>query len=237
VIHKINIGYECPICGFKTMSEITNQYAYQNFPCFKCSHYDEDSDYYIVYMEPQEVIQVIRSEITSEEPLHFIPSRLIYPSHGDTYDVNEHCEICNKCEDCEHYVEDEMKYKSCSLDYNQICVKTSECCQSVNHNKLKFLAQNHFSYEEIWSLDATISQFIIPRLQFFKDNISSFPSCLTFEKWKKILRYMIVFFKTRRSDVDSFFFYRKCNKFSEMKYNVYRKGKYYFYKYFENLWD
>lgn len=230
--HKIIINYECPICGFETMAEINDQYSYQNFPCFKCS--DDD---YIVYMDAMEMTQVITSKINTSEPIHYIPSRLIHPSYSDIYDVNEHCEICNKCVDCEKYVEDETAWKSCNLDYNQICIKTSECCQSVNHTKFKFLAQNHFSYEEIWNLDATITQFIIPRLQFFKDNISSYPSQLSFEKWKKILRYMIMFFRVRKSDNDSFWSTRKYIKIAQMKYNVYRKGKYYFYKYFENLWD
>lgn len=236
--HKINIGYECPICGFQTMAEITNQYAYPNFACFKCSHYDDDQDYYIVYMEPTEMIQVISSPINNKEPINYIPSRIIYPSHNESFDIDEHCDICKKCDDC-----DKMKYdndllmKDCSLDYNQYCVKTSECCQSVNHNKLKFLAQNHFSYEEIWNMDITISQFIIPRLQFFKDNISSYPSQLTFKKWKKILRYMIMFFRIKKSENDSFLYKKSYIKFSQMKYNAYRKGKYYFYKYFDNLWD
>lgn len=231
--HKIIINYECPLCGFKTMAEINDQYSYQNFPCFKCS--DDD---YIVYMDAVEMTQVITSKMDMSEPIYYIPSRLIFPSHSDLFDINEHCDICNKCVDCEKYVYDsDFKVQNCDLEYDQYCIKTSECCQSVNHTKLKYLAKNHMSYEEVWNLDNTIACFILPRLKFFKDNISSYPSSLTFERWKKILRYMIACFKIRKSDNDSFWFERKYNEFAQMKYNVYRKGKYYFYKYFDNLWD
>ena len=40
---------------------------------------------------------------------------------------------------------------------------------------------------EIYSLDITIAQFIIPRLKFYHDNYGGCPSGLTEEKWKEIV--------------------------------------------------
>ncbi len=231
--HKIFIDYICPICGHTEQAPLLNQ-SYQNYLCFKCSVLDNDGEYYEVYSEPVKVVQVITSEFKDSDPIKFIPSKILFPSYNNVFDINENCDICNKCETCEKFSSVD-NVTECQLKYNEYCIKTSDCCQSVNHNKLLFLQRNHFSYEEIWNLDATISSFIIPRLKAFIDSIHSYPGSLTFDDWKIKLRYMLVFFKLKASDNDSFLYTK--NNIALMKKQAYKKGKYYFYKYFEHLWD
>jgi len=54
---------------------------------------------------------------------------------------------------------------------------------------------------ELWSLDTTIAQFILPRLKGLRKNSGGFPgSFSTFEEWEAILDKMIVSFEWHASD-------------------------------------
>lgn len=78
-----------------------------------------------------------------------------------------------------------------------------------------------FDESECWNLDATISEFIAPRLQCFKEHTMCYPSTVTEEGWNDILDEMISFFKGYKE-----------------KWNVQTddKGLELFVKYFHDLW-
>ena len=48
-----------------------------------------------------------------------------------------------------------------------------------------------FDDRELWDLDNTIAQFILPRLKAFKPYTGSYPIGLTEKKWNHILKEMI----------------------------------------------
>ena len=60
--------------------------------------------------------------------------------------------------------------------------------------KKKQRQYHHFTNEELWSLDVTISKFILPRLKRFKKSTNGYPSDLTWKKWCAILDKMIFSF-------------------------------------------
>lgn len=52
-----------------------------------------------------------------------------------------------------------------------------------------------FDDSELWSLDVTISKFILPRLKAFRDTAGGYPSSMTEEYWKQTLDHMIECFE------------------------------------------
>lgn len=52
-----------------------------------------------------------------------------------------------------------------------------------------------FDDSELWSLDVTISKFILPRLKAFKDIAGGYPGGMTAEYWEQTLDHMIEAFE------------------------------------------
>ena len=60
-----------------------------------------------------------------------------------------------------------------------------------------------FDNSELWSLDGTISKFIYPRLKKFYEEVCEsgcYPACMTFEKWKDVLKKMVDGFELLAND-------------------------------------
>lgn len=58
--------------------------------------------------------------------------------------------------------------------------------------------------KELFNLDITIAEFILPRLIAFKNASDSYPGDLSRKKWEKILDKMIVAFEIISKDSDYF---------------------------------
>jgi hypothetical protein len=194
-------------------------------------------------MEPIGLIQEIESSLVNQEEVVFIPSGLQHADIND--DIRAACDDCNKCEDCPQMDEEDRTYKTYCSSFRPLCKTTCLTCTSTLTNKLQYLEKNHFSYEENWSLDHAICKFILPRLKEFRENCIGFPSELSeepggFEKWKQILRKIIMFCRIKLQD--NFLWIseeeRKENKtFRAKKLNVYLEGRELLGKYFDTLWD
>ena len=55
---------------------------------------------------------------------------------------------------------------------------------------------------DLWSLDMTITDFILPRLKMFAEDPMGYPSDLEFEEWKQILGKMVYSFELLQQDGD-----------------------------------
>lgn len=53
------------------------------------------------------------------------------------------------------------------------------------------LATRGWDDTDLWSLDLTIAQFVLPRLKAFKPFTQSFPASMTSDEWDSILDKMI----------------------------------------------
>lgn len=84
-------------------------------------------------------------------------------------------------------------------------------------------AKRGFDDTELWNLNTTICQFIIPRLEEFKEQTFGYPPGITFEEWIDIIDEMLNFFKKY---VDDEVF---INASEERGFKL-------FYKYFDYLW-
>lgn len=58
----------------------------------------------------------------------------------------------------------------------------------------------HFTNEELWSLDCTIAKFILPRLKRFKKHTNGYPGDLTEKKWNSILDKILFSFDVIAGD-------------------------------------
>jgi hypothetical protein len=64
--------------------------------------------------------------------------------------------------------------------------------------KIKFFYQRWtrgWDDSDLWSLDCTISEFIIPRLKLFRDTLSGYPGEMTMEEWEETIDDMIFAFE------------------------------------------
>jgi len=101
---------------------------------------------------------------------------------------------------------------------------------------LKQLKTTGISDTETWSLDATIAEFILPRLKRFKVVNSGYPSSLTEKKWNEILDKMIFAFEWALADVDISEHADLSEKERKLKWKKYEEGMNLFSKYFMDLW-
>lgn len=79
---------------------------------------------------------------------------------------------------------------------------------------------------DLWNLDATISEFVLPRLKRFKAYQHSHPPYMTKEEWDEVLDQMILAFENNLIDFPS----REQDKQVE-------EGLALFAKYYVHLWD
>jgi hypothetical protein len=85
-------------------------------------------------------------------------------------------------------------------------------------------AERGFDDTELWNLNTTIAQFILPRLKRFREINKSYPKTLSEEEWNEILDKMIKFFEE----------YLDENNYLED--NLEKEGIELFAKYFLDLW-
>lgn len=96
--------------------------------------------------------------------------------------------------------------------------------------KKKGLPYKKIPFRDLINLDFTLAQFIIPRLERFKEEAVGWPaiSFETFEDWMVAIDKMIWSFKYAIND-DSFLY-------DEEKEKRYEEGMELFSRYFRNLW-
>jgi len=103
-------------------------------------------------------------------------------------------------------------------------VKKKKCrCKKC----VAFRKEYDFEYLDIFGLYHTISEFLVPRLEAFKNNSYSYPIGLTPKKWKIVLNKIIFSFKAINRDDISYEIKHK-EKISE--------GINLFAEHFLNLW-
>lgn len=230
--HSITIKYECPLCG-GTLLQSLDKVKGKDIKNVFCPFCKFDTPSQDVFMEPLGMIQTI--ETNFEEPVYFIPSNLLYVDLADDY--LKHCDACKKCETCIEDTGDNY-----CTGYRPPCNTTCPECSSSTTRKLLFLQENHFSYEECWSLDSTLATFILVRLKEYAKNVCGYPSDLSdkpngFGLWKRYLRMMILFFRMKEKDCVPFISTPEENSFTELRYKIYCEGKRLFCEYLESLWD
>lgn len=89
-----------------------------------------------------------------------------------------------------------------------------------------------FTDEEIWNLDYTAAEWLIPRLKYLKENTCGYPPDLkTFEEWQEILQKMIDAFEIYIREFET-------TDVSQLKTEneIIEEGMQLFGKYFRALW-
>jgi hypothetical protein len=100
--------------------------------------------------------------------------------------------------------------------------------------KLKHMTQlvtRGFSDEDLWNLDQTIANFVLPRLKAFKEFTHAYPQGMTVEEWNTTMDKMIWSFDFK---VNHWYDDAMHTEENTEKYN---EGMDLFRKYFDNLWD
>lgn len=216
MIHSIIINYECPLCGFEERRElerfIQKKEVFTDFNCARC--YGKDRSF--VFTDPIGITHLISTEFN--EPVKWIPSRPQYINLTDQYsdDRINHCDVCLKETECE---EDEEPTTDC---YH---------CVSSTHNKLVYLMENGFSYDELWNLDSSIASFIIPRLKKFMKTTHGYPNEIgKFEDWEIAIRKMLVYLRCISNGN-----YGDTEK--GKRFEFFKEGMKLFHEHFHSLWD
>jgi len=170
--HIISILLECPNCSH--VLKVSAMKSYKDYSCARCDNSG-------IFLEPIELIQNISvpyEDYRNGKMVEYIPNHP--PFYYET--IGESCEDdCNKCVGCEYLDEDD----GCDLSE---CI--SNHCESCDYNlvALKKLQENHFSHQELFSLDASVATFIIPRLKnWLEIGLNGHPMDTTEEEWKEIL--------------------------------------------------
>jgi hypothetical protein len=104
----------------------------------------------------------------------------------------------------------------------------------VNKRQKKKFGIPTFKDNEIWDLDITLANYILPRLKRFKKvNVNSYPPDLSgIEEWHKIIDKMIWSFERIVND-DWSYEYKRVKEQKEQ----YDTGMKLFAEYFLDLWD
>lgn len=88
-----------------------------------------------------------------------------------------------------------------------------------------------YSDDELWNLDTTFCEWIIPRLKTFKEKTIAYPPNLNnLEEWHSILEKMIVAFETHNKDIPD------TLEDIEKEDAIINEGIELFCKYFNHLW-
>lgn len=86
-----------------------------------------------------------------------------------------------------------------------------------------------FNPAAVWNLDEAIARFVLPRLTYYKDIHTGYPTDCTFEKFEEYLDKMIYSFKCIA--------YRQHYLMPVEKQKEIQEGLNLFGKYFMSLWD
>lgn len=118
----------------------------------------------------------------------------------------------------------------------------------MNSRQRKKYLRKHGLYideSEVWNLNATITDFILPRLKKFKKITKSYPGregMETFEMWNEALDKMIRSFELLQEDpLDMYYEYLKTDyeKYKELTQEYYKEvkeGLHLFAEWFQDLW-
>lgn len=110
--------------------------------------------------------------------------------------------------------------------------RTDERWQKYQKQRL----ERGFDDSELWSLDNTITNFILPRLKRFREVHCGYPASMTSEKWEEILDNMIKAFEYLNDEnlgVDDNRPFKECHDERE---KIINKGLRLFVKYYSGLW-
>ena len=102
------------------------------------------------------------------------------------------------------------------------------CTRSVKHFFQRLF--RGFDDRELWNLDITIAEFVLPRLKRFKQRSFGYPAELTPEQWDEYLHKMI----------NSFEFVLEQNEnpsYDEKEWEKAKEGLSLFAKYYSGLWE
>jgi len=99
----------------------------------------------------------------------------------------------------------------------------------IKQKIIKFIYAHPFN-EEIWNLESSFLEWIVPRLKLLKKNNISYPGYMTEEKWDKILDEMIDGFESNLERMDMLDETEENNKKLARSLHL-------FSKYFKHLWD
>lgn len=94
------------------------------------------------------------------------------------------------------------------------------------------LKKNGFSDSETWGLDSVIAEFIIPRLERFKEVQGGYPAGLTEQAWDAIVDKMIFAFEFHQMRDD----WSHNKPGFDAEYEKYEEGLQLFAKWFSHLW-
>lgn len=132
-------------------------------------------------------------------------------------------------------------FDSCKKGYNKKFLNSDEGKKEVKkckkHKKKlkKHLKKYGFDPSETWNLDQTIANFVLPRLQHFRDNVHGHPSNMTEDEWMEVLDKMIFSFEASvydYADLDVEDIAKQKKKFK-----IIQEGFELFGMHFMNLWD
>lgn len=95
--------------------------------------------------------------------------------------------------------------------------------RAAHYQHLAYNKSHEVKLEEVYSLDYTLVEFMLPRLKLFKEKTCSYPASITMEEWQTILQDIIdgweLFIKTDEWDTPQT-----------------RLADQLFFKYFHELW-
>jgi hypothetical protein len=115
------------------------------------------------------------------------------------------------------------------LGIPNICFSLTDPNDSREKGYSKQRKERGFDNSELWSLDSTITKFILPRLKVFREIQAGHPGCVKNEKeWNKILDKIIKAFEIADSSISGLI--------SDEEYKDWKKGMNLFVKYYFCLW-
>ena len=112
---------------------------------------------------------------------------------------------------------------------------------NVFPNRIYYAFQLAFrGYSDFDSVDIpfAFNKRLLGALKLHKENLSGYPADLTEEKWNDILNDIIFYFEVQcgqHNDLDDIVKWHPKERPEEVY--KYRRGKYYFYKYYDSLWN
>ena len=98
---------------------------------------------------------------------------------------------------------------------------------------IKFLKQRikrGFDDSELWSLDSTLTKFLLPRIKAFKDMTMSHPGTVTEEEWYEILDDIIYSLESFKNECE----FWETEKLDRERYD---RGFRYLGEYYRDLWS
>jgi len=103
-----------------------------------------------------------------------------------------------------------------------------------------------YSDLEWWNLDSSICKYVAPRVKYLREHTITCPQGLTSDEWNNILADIEYWAENYSYGEFNWPDYESYQKFStkfnykvkpQECYDKFKRGKKYFFDYFENLWD